>query len=84
MKQNDSLHESFSYYLAHQSELVPIYKDKVLVIVGKQVVGAYDNEADAYFAALKKYEPGSFLIQLCTEGESAYTQVFHSNNVAFV
>lgn len=82
-KSEDTLSKDFQYFLDHQNELVAKYDGKVLLIVGQHVVGVYNSEAEAYFSALEKYEPGTFLIQLCTEGERAYTQVFHSNNVAF-
>ncbi|OAV74361.1 hypothetical protein Barb7_02153 [Bacteroidales bacterium Barb7] len=49
-----------------------------MVIVGNEVVGAYNDAMDALVESRKKYEPGTFLIQLCTPGEEAYTMTFHS------
>ncbi|MCD8312950.1 MAG: DUF5678 domain-containing protein [Bacteroidales bacterium] len=72
------LKKEFDFYLKHQNELVRKYNGKYLVIVGEEVVGAYNSEMDAYVNAQKKYELGTFLIQECTPGEEAYTQVFHS------
>ena len=77
------LKKEFEYFLNHQSELVKKYKGKVLVIVGENVVGAYDTTFEALSAAQKSYEPGTFLLQECIEGKEAYTQTFHSR-VAFV
>ena len=74
----DMLNREFDYYLANQDELVKKYDGRVIVIVGEQVVGDYDNYDDAYFYSVNKYELGTFLLQECTEGEDAYTETFHS------
>lgn len=62
----------------HQDELLKNYNGKHLVRIDEEVVGAYDSLEDAYFKSLEKYEEGTFLIQLCTPGEEAYTATFHS------
>lgn len=77
------LEQSFKYFIDHQDELVKKYPNKYLVIVGEEVVGVYDSDEQAYFDSLSKYAPGTFLIQLCEAGESAYTQTFHTRVVAF-
>ena len=66
------------FYLDNQASILAKYGGKFVVIVGNEVVGAFDSMADAYFDSIKKYEPGTFLIQECTEGEEAYTQSFTS------
>ena len=72
------LEKEFDYYLKHQSELVREYNGKVLVIKDESVIGVYDTEESAYFESQKKHTIGTFLIQLCTPGEEAYSQTFHS------
>ncbi len=72
------LEKEFKYFKDHQEELVKKHEGKYLVIVGKEVVGVYDSEIDAYTEAKKRHKPGTFLIQLCLPGESAYTQTFYS------
>jgi hypothetical protein len=74
----DALQEEFKYYINHQDELVRQYDGKFLVIKDQQVRGAYDSELDAYKAASEEYELGSFLIQQCVPGDTAYTQTFCS------
>ena len=74
----DIVHEEFLYYLDHQDELVEKYDGKVIVLVNHAVVATYPNVEDAYFASIKKYKPGTFLIQLCTPGPGAYTVRAHS------
>lgn len=73
------LEKEFKYYLDHQEELVNQYNGKFLVIIDQKVVGVYSSMDEAYFEAQKKYELGTFLIQKCTPGNSAYTMTFHSN-----
>jgi hypothetical protein len=72
------LENEFKYYLANQDELVKKYNGKFIVIVGSQVVGAYDSNVQAYTASSSKYQAGTFLIQKCTPGIQDYTQTFYS------
>lgn len=72
------LEQEFQYYIDNQDELLKKYNGKVLVIIGTDIVGIYDSEADAYFESIKKFVPGSFLVQKCTPGSDSFTQTFHS------
>jgi hypothetical protein len=72
------LDKEFKYYREQQNELLKKYNNRFVVIVGTEVVGAYDTFEEALFKTAKNYAPGTFLIQECTEGEDAYTQTFHS------
>lgn len=72
------LEQEFKYYLSHQDELVKKYNGKYVVVVGEQVVGAYDSTVQAYTEASKKYEAGKFLIQRCSPGTQDYTQTYYS------
>ncbi len=72
------LEKEFQYYLDHQDELAKKHLNKYVIIVGEEVVGFYDGQREAFDEAVKTYEEGTFLIQLCAPGEEAYTHVFHS------
>lgn len=74
----EDLKKDFQYYLDHQDELVKTYSGRYLVIKAENVVGDYSSESDAYFDSVRKYGLGNFLIQLCTSGDEAYTQTYHS------
>jgi hypothetical protein len=76
------LEKEFNYYLEHQNELLKKYNNRYLVIIGEDVVGDYENRKQALFKSKEKYDLGTFLIQKCTEGDSAYTATFQSR-VAF-
>ncbi len=75
------LEKEFKYYIDNQVKLVEKYNNKYIVIVGNDVIGAYDNEIKAYIESVKKYKLGSFLIQLCKPGKENYTQTFHSRAI---
>jgi hypothetical protein len=79
----EPLEAEFDYYIANQNRLVKKFNGRVLVIIGKSVVGDYYSVQEAYFESLKKYKPGSFLIQKCYPGKDNYTQTFHSPRVIF-
>ena len=72
-----------SLALDNQDELVKKYNHKFLVIKNCEVIGDYNTYEEALFETSKEHELGTFLIQECTEGDSAYTQTFHSR-VIFV
>ena len=59
------LEREFHFYLAHQDEQVQQYEGKFLVIVGTDILGAYDDELEAVKDAAKAHEFGTFLIQKC-------------------
>lgn len=71
----------FQYYLDHQVEFVREYNGKYLVIKDNAIAGVYDSQEEAYYEAEHKYGLGNFIIQLCTEGDDAYTQHYTSRVV---
>ena len=75
--------DNFKYYLENQEELLKKYTGKYLVIVNKEVVGDYDDQLVAMIDASQKYGEGNFFLQLCTPGDEAYTQIFHTRRVSF-
>lgn len=76
------LQREFQWYLDHQEELVKLYNGKVVVIKDCEVIGAYDSDYEAISETAKSHELGTFLTQLCTPGDEAYTATFQSR-VAF-
>lgn len=75
------LKAEFDYYLAHQDELVEQYNKKVIVIKNDKILGAYDSDIEAVEETSKTEELGTFLVQRCELGASAYTAIFHSRAV---
>jgi len=75
------LEKEFDFYLKNQESLVQKYKGKFLVIQKENVVDVFDTEEEAYLTATEKYEQGSFLIQLCEEGEGAFTETYYSRAI---
>ena len=72
------LDKEFKYYLDNQHEIVKSYNGKVVVIKDDSVIDAYDSYQEAHIESVKKYKLGTFLLQLCTPGEEAYTRKFPS------
>jgi hypothetical protein len=73
--------KELDYFIANQKRLVEEHGGKTLVLRGAEVVGVYDDVLDAYLDGLKKYEPGSFMIQPCVEGTDAYTVTITSHEL---
>ena len=76
--QEDLLAKEFKFYLDNQEFLVNQYDGRVIVIKGGQVLGDYDSDAAALSETRKSHQLGTFLIQLVSTGQEAYTQTFHS------
>lgn len=77
------LEKEFQYYVKAQPELVKKYDGRHLVIVGDGVAGDFASRDEALNYVDGRYTPGTFLIQLCTPGDSAYTRKFYSRRVSF-
>ncbi len=78
---DSALREEFEYYLAHQDELVAEYNGRYIVIKGRHVLGAYDDEVTAVTETQKAHKIGTFLVQKVSPGNGAYSQTFHSRVV---
>ena len=74
--------QELNYFIDNQEELVEQYQGKVLVLIGKNVVGVFGDLKEAYKEAIKKYELGTFMLQLCEPGTDAYTVTISSRGVA--
>lgn len=72
------LEKEFQYFIQHQNDLVKKHNGKYIVLRGEEIVGVFDTIADAYEDSIKKFPPGTFFIQKCIPGTSAYTQTFNS------
>jgi hypothetical protein len=81
MTETDKLEKDLEFFIANQDRLVKEHRGKVLVIKDQQVVGVYNTSLEAYEDAMKKYEPGTFMIQPCREGTDAYTVTITSHEL---
>lgn len=70
-----ALEREFEFFIANQDRLVQEYGGKVLAIRDTEVLGAFDSALEAYIEVGKHHPPGTFLIQECKPGPSAYTMV---------
>lgn len=62
----------FDYFIQNYKELYQQYGHKFLAIKNKKVLGAFNSVPDAISQLSKEYEIGSYIIQECTDDDSAY------------
>jgi hypothetical protein len=62
-----------AYFIKNQERLVSEFRGKVLIIREDNVVGVHDTTLHAYLEAEARFKPGSYMIQPCEPGPSAYT-----------
>ena len=67
------LETELKFFIDHQAELVKKYLGKTLTIRGNEVVDVHTSPLQAYLAAMKKFDAGTYLIQRCEPGSGAYT-----------
>lgn len=71
--------DDFKFFRENHDVLLKEYFNKYIVIKDRNVLFCGDSFKDALSKALAGgLELGTFIIQLCSEGESGYTQTFHS------
>ena len=73
--------KELAFFIDNQSELVSRYRGRVLLLKDATIAGVYDSPIDAYVAGQEKYEIGTFMIQPCEPGPSAYTVTLSSHEV---
>ena len=78
---SSTLQKEFDFYLSRQDVLVEKYNGRVIVIKDGIVIGVYDSELDAINETQKTHPMGTFLVQSVSEGDSEYSQTFHSRVV---
>lgn len=61
--------------------MVEQYDGKFIVIKGQEILGAYADELAAVTETQKHHKLGTFLVQLVSKGNAAYSQSFHSRVV---
>lgn len=76
------LEREFKYFKDNHARLLEEYPNKYLVIQEDKVLFAEDSMESAIEKAVEaKLEAGTYMVQLCSEGDSAFTQTFHSRVV---
>lgn len=65
--------EELQFFIANQDQLVAQYAGQILILQGRQVVGAHPTLLAAYLDALRRFAPGTFMLQRCEPGPDAYT-----------
>lgn len=75
------LEREFKYYQNNRAELDNNYDGKFIVIVGEEVLGAFDTQEEAIRVAISQsHSPGTFLLQYCSPREDQ-TQHFRTRAI---
>lgn len=69
------------FFIQHQAELVSKYPGRVLVLRGTDIEGVFASPLEAYTVASSRFQPGTFMIQPCDAGPTAYTVTLTSHEV---
>jgi len=56
------LEREFEFYEKNKSKIREKYIGKRIVIIGDQIIAAYDDMEEAYQETIKTYTPGTFMI----------------------
>ena len=75
------LEKEFEFFRAHLPEFNKEHPNKYVEIVDNKVVGYFPNITEAILFSKKKYEPGTFFVELCTPDPSYYNVSFLNWNV---
>ena len=70
----EKLDKEFQFYLANKEKFLEDYEGKFLVIRGEEVIGVFDDKAEAIDKTLENFPLGTFLVQHITRNKV----VFHS------
>lgn len=74
--------KDFDYFITHHDEIFAEYPDSFVVISNKEVKKSAKTFEEALTLALEEgMNPGSFIIQECTQGNKSFTQRFRSRVV---
>jgi hypothetical protein len=73
--------KELEYFKANQAEWVKKHNGKVLVIQGGVLLGVYVTALQAYLETQKVHPVGTFMIQPCEPGPSAYSVTIASTQI---
>ncbi len=68
----DSVDPNYEYFIKNFDALRGKYGDKFVVIANCEVVSDHDTRETALKSAMKKFQPGEFIIQHVGDGDEVY------------
>lgn len=82
IEMDNNLLREFDFFTMNHDDLFAKYPNKFIVLKDCSVILMGDSFEEAYAKAESAgLTPGTFLIQECSEGDSAYTQFFSTQMV---
>ena len=74
--------EDFRWFVKNHDAILEKYDGKFVVVSGKEIKASANTVEEGIEKALDLgLSLGSFIVQLCTEGDEAYTQRFYSRAI---
>ena len=73
-----SLEEELSYFRDHQEQFAKEHTGQFVLICNQTVEGFYGDEIEAYVAAKRKFQDGTFLLRQCIRKEEEKAAIFRS------
>jgi hypothetical protein len=67
------LAEELKTYQAHQADLLRQSPGKFVLVKGREIVGLYDREDEAFSEAYRRFRLSGFMIKQILEHEKVYT-----------
>jgi len=78
MSATNRLEQEYNFFQSNLKNFVQKHPNKYVVIIGESVLGFYNTITDALAETVKKHEPGSFFIELCTDDRDYYNVVLYN------
>ena len=72
------LDRQIAYFQQHQTELAEEHHGEFVLIHDESIEGFYESELDAYTAAKRRYDAGTFLIGNALDLKKRRPKRFHS------
>ncbi len=73
-----ALEKEYNYFLKNNKNLLKLFLNRFIVIIGEEVVGNYGSQEEALKETSKEYKTGTFLIQKISTDKKDVVQRFFS------
>jgi len=80
-KSKTQLDREFDWFIDNQTQLIPHYNGKFVVVKNFKVIGSYSTFDAAIKETIKKEELGTFIVQKCSVNPADNVVIIHSPEV---
>jgi len=72
------LEKEYKFYKDNSLRIQSEYKDKFIIIIGEEIIGAFNTKKAALAKTLKSHKLGTFLMQYVSDDSAISTHRFYS------